>query len=105
MADKGEIASFIGYALGGASAVYGLIKGYLDGRGIVTDWIDRLKNPKGYTVRSTIHQTIIREDQTEFIKLRTLRAHRRLTSLEMDHCPAFAGQNGIRQLATFSSSY
>ncbi len=103
MADKGQLASSIGYTLGVASALYGLIKGYVGGRDIVTDWIDRWKNPGGYAVRATINKTIIREERTEFIKLRTVRAHRRLESLTIDHRPMIVRHDGTEQPAVISN--
>jgi len=103
--DWAQISSTGGLVAGGVASVYGALKGYTEGRNFVTDWIESRRDSSGFKVRATISKTVIRNDRTEYIKLRTVRANRRVTSLKIDHLPIIVQQDGREVPATISNYY
>jgi len=104
-ADWAQIGSTLGLVAGGVSAAYGAIKAFFEGRSFVSDWIDRRRDPSGFRVKSTICKVVIREDRSEFIKLRTVRANRKVSSLRIDHRPVIVGPDGKERFAVESNHY
>jgi len=103
--DWTQIGTVAGSVSGGVAAIYGAIKGYTDGRNVVNDWIEGRQDPSGFKVRTTISKTVIRLDRTEYIRLRTVRAHKRVASLKIDHWPIVVPENGKERKATLSNYY
>lgn len=76
-----------------AGTLYAATKAYFDAADFMEDLRDRQRG-KRYRVRTTILQAIIDENQTEMVKLRTLRVHRELTGLVLDPAPKIVGVTG-----------
>jgi hypothetical protein len=76
----------LGSAIAAVPFLYGLVKGYLDGRKYLTDILARLRDVD-YAVQATIFKVIVRPNSTETVKLRTIRVYRRLRHLEIDPVP------------------
>lgn len=102
-----EIGTGLGWLAAGVSFLYGIFKGFTDVSSLIDDLRDR-RNPEyrdGYKVKSTIDKTVIKDDLTESIRLRTVRAYRRVPSLRIDHRPEVVGPDGTKRPATVSSYY
>jgi len=82
-----KLGPLVGYVVAGASAVYGAVKAYVEGSGVISDWWERRHNPAGYKIKTTLDKSVIRTDRTECIRLRTVRANRKVSFLKMDHQP------------------
>lgn len=84
-----EVGDAAGLVAAGVSAVYGALKAFLEGRDFITDLREKRKPAyrDGYKVTFTIDKTVIKEDLTECIRMRTVRAYRTVSSLRMDHWP------------------
>ena len=100
-----QISGVAGSVAGGVAAIYGAVKGYADGTNLVKDWIEGRRDPRGFRVRTTICKVVIKDDRTEFIKLRTVRANRKVASLKIDHVPIVVQLDGSKQLAAISDDY
>jgi hypothetical protein len=104
--DWAQVSTAVGSVAGGVAAIYGALKGYTDGRNVISDWLAiRPHGASGFTVRATISKTVIHTDRTEFIRLRTVRAHQRVNSLKIDHVPIIVAQDGKEQKAKMSNYY
>jgi hypothetical protein len=101
--DWAQVGTALGTIAGGVAAIYGALKGYTDGRTAISDWLaSRPKDASGFAVNATVSKVLIWPDRTEFIKLRTVRAHRRVASLRIDPVPTTDPQN---RKATVSNLY
>ncbi|MGO9274301.1 MAG: hypothetical protein ACLQOO_29380 [Terriglobia bacterium] len=100
-----KVGPIIGYVVAGASAVYGGVKAYIEGSGIISDWRERRHNPAGYQVKSTIDKSVIREERTETIRLRAIRANRRVDALAIDHMPTIVRKDMTEKAAAISNYY
>ncbi len=103
--DWGVIGKVAGGVAGGVSAVYGVFKGFMDGRAVIGDMFDRGKYHDGYRVKATVCKVVIRAERTEYMRLRTLRANRKVISLRIDHQPVIQKDNGAKRLAVLSNCY
>lgn len=80
-----------------AVAVYGAIKAFAEVPDTFKDLKDRIQG-KPYRVNTTIMKVIIYPEQTQMIKLRTLRAHQKLPKLDLDVVPThIPGPGGIER--------
>ncbi|HLL76943.1 MAG TPA: hypothetical protein VK421_16935 [Pyrinomonadaceae bacterium] len=75
--------------------LYAVIKGAVDLRDLFYDLKDRIFTNKEYRVKTTIIKTLVRADQTEIIKLRTVRVFRKRDNITLDPLLQVEDKDGV----------
>jgi len=74
--------------LGFVLAARGAVKAFAEIPDYLTDWWDQF-HERAFRVKTTTMKVIISENQTQVVKLRTVRAHEKLDRLVLDPVPVF----------------
>lgn len=83
---------------------YALYKASQEVREMLSDYIGRWKE-NDYKVRTTLVKYMIYENRTETVKLRRLRAHRKISTLSIDPMPAVLKDKNQEQRVRVESHY
>ena len=95
--DFKDIIEVIGYSAGLLVAIFGAMKAFIEVPEFVNDLQDWHRN-KPYRIRTSIVKAIIDETQTELIKLRTIRANKRLSKITLDSLPTIILNDGKNEI-------
>lgn len=101
-----DTVQLIAAVLGAVAAIFGAVRGFVEIRDWWQDFLDRIKGARPFRVRTTILKAIIREQETEIVKLRTIRFHKELQKIEeLDRVPLIEGSDHKERYAKFNNHY
>ena len=101
-----DTLQLIAAVLASLIAVFGAIKGFVEIRDWWEDFLDSIRGDRPFRVRTTILKAIIREHETEVVKLRTIRFHKELSKIEeLDGVPLIEVVNRKECHAKFNNHY